>query len=108
MLNSLTIAFICLGLLASDTCIQSVSSQKQSKQTPVARAKLRGFGVDFNSLDIYDMRQTIKKLLLKYELERKNKEISEENAQRRRIYEKYLLGYQGGSSILRDFNTNRF
>jgi hypothetical protein len=108
MLNSLTIAFICLGLLASDTCIQSVSSQKQIKQTPVARAKLRGFGVDFNLLDVYEMRQKLKKLLLKHELERKNKEISDENAKRRRIYEKYLLEYQGGSNFLRDFHTNRF
>jgi hypothetical protein len=32
----------------------------------------------------------------------------EETEKRRRIYEKYLLEYQGGSSILRDFNTNRF
>ena len=108
MLNSFVISLVCFGLLASNTCIQRVSCHKQSKHVPIDRAKLRGFGVDFNSLDIYDMRQTIKKLLLKYELERKNKEISEENAQRRRIYEKYLLGYQGGSSILRDFNTNRF
>ena len=108
MLNFLIIAFICFGLLTSNTCIQNVSSQKQSKQKPIARAKLRGFGVDFISLDIYEMRQKLKNLLLKHELERKNKEICEENAKRRQIYEKYLLGYQGGSNILRDFNTNRF
>jgi len=69
---------------------------------------LRGFGVDFNLLDVYEMRQKLKKLLLKHELERKNKEISDENAKRRRIYEKYLLEYQGGSNFLRDFHTNRF
>ena len=108
MLNSLKIAFICICLLVSNTCIQRVSCQKQSKQMPMARAKLRGFGFDFNLLDIYEMRQKLKRLLLKHELERKNKEISEENAKRSRIYVKYLLGYQGGSSILRDFNTNRF
>jgi len=108
MLNFLKIALICFGLLASNTCIQSVSCQKQSKQMPIARAKLRGFGFDFNLLDIYEMRQKLKRLLLKHELERKNKEISEENAKRSRIYVKYLLGYQGGSNILRDFNTNRF
>jgi len=108
MSNFLIIAFVCFVLLASDTCIQSVSSQKQSQHIPIARAKLRGFGVDSHLLDIYEMRQKLKKVLLKYENERRNKEMFEETEKRRRIYEKYLLEYQGGSSILRDFNTNRF
>ncbi len=108
MLNFLIIAFVCFVLLASDTCIQSVSSQKHSQHIPIARAKLRGFGVGLHLLDIYEMRQTLKKVLLKYENDRRNKEMFEETEKRRRIYEKYLLNYQAGSSILRDFNTNRF
>jgi len=32
----------------------------------------------------------------------------EEEARRRRIYEKYLLAYQRGSNFLRDFHTVRF
>jgi hypothetical protein len=98
------ILLICFGILATN----NIFCQKQSKPIQIARAKLRGFGVGLHLLDIYEMRQKIEKVLLKHELERKNKEISKENAKRRRIYEKYLLGMQGGSNILRDFNTNRF
>jgi hypothetical protein len=37
----------------------------------------------------------------------KNEAILKEEAKRRRLYEKYLLGYQGGSNVLRDFHTNQ-
>jgi hypothetical protein len=39
------------------------------------------------------------------EIERR---ILEEYEKRRRIYKEYLLPYQGGSSVLSDFHTNRF
>jgi hypothetical protein len=111
MLNFLMILLICFGILANNICIQSVSCQKQSQDIQKARAKLRGFDVGLHLLDLYQLRQKLKKL--RNEHERRNKvtlkeEIFEENATRSRIYEHYLLRFQGGSSFLRDFHTNRF
>ena len=101
MLNFPMILLISFGILANNVCIQSFSCQ-------IARAKLRGFGLGLHLLDVYEMRHKLKKVTVQREVERKNKEISEENAKRRRIYEKYLLAFQGNSNILRDFQTNRF
>jgi hypothetical protein len=108
MLNFLIILLICFGILTNNICLRSFSCQKQSNHTPVVCAKLRGFGAGLHLLDIYEMRQKLKKVFEERELERKNKEILIEEAKRRRIYEKYLLGFQARSYILRDFNTNRF
>ena len=42
------------------------------------------------------------------EQEKKNKAMLDEEARRQKIYEKYLLTFQRGSNVLRDFYTNRF
>ena len=54
---------------------------------------------------------SIKKLQLeieKIEIQKKNEELLKKEAERRKIYEKYLLRFQGGSNVLRDFHTNLF
>jgi len=53
----------------------------------------------------YELRQ---KELEKQEIKRKESELQREEARRKKIYEQNLLKYQGGSSFLKDFHTNRF
>ena len=56
----------------------------------------------------YEMRQQIQKEMQRTEIERKEQERLKKEAERKQIFEKYLLASQGGSSVLRDFHTNRF
>ena len=39
---------------------------------------------------------------------KKNKAMLDEEVRRQKIFEKYLLSFQRGSNVLRDFYTNRF
>ena len=59
------------------------------------------FGIKFGELEQTQSAETMKKIM------RPEKKLNEE-ARRRRVYEKYLLKYQRDSSVLRDFHTNRF
>ena len=54
------------------------------------------------------MRQKIQEKIERKKVERKKLEILKKEDERRKIYEKYLLPFQGGSNILKDFITNRF
>jgi len=70
--------------------------------------QLRRFRVKVNLFQMADkIFHNYKKQKEDGETERKRLE-KEEEEKRRRIYEKHLLTYQGGSSFLRDFHTNRF
>jgi len=44
----------------------------------------------------------------KIEMERKHNKILKEDANRRKIFEKHLLKFQGGSNFLKDFHTNLY
>jgi hypothetical protein len=73
----------------------------------VSRAEnkvLRQFSISAHQMKI--MRENVK--LYELWLERKNTEKLKEEAMRRKIYTEYLLAYQRGSSVLRDFHTNLY
>ena len=63
------------------------------------------FGRFYQRNYAYELRQ---KELEKQELKRKESELQREETRRKKIYEQNLLRYQGGSSFLKDFHTNRF
>ena len=75
--------------------------------------KLRRFGI-FQMKKIrewlvsYEFQQQLQKEIKQKEAEKKAHEILKKEAERLRIYKKYLLKSQGGSNVLRDFHTNRF
>jgi len=54
------------------------------------------------------LQQKVSLELEKQEKRMKLEELLYEEAERRRIYEKYLLKFQHGSSVLTDFHTNQF
>jgi hypothetical protein len=76
---------------------------------PTQNYKLRGLGV---VSEIQTLRQNLKLDQLKHkvqkEMDEEKRAKEEEQEERRRIYEKYLLAFQGRSSVLNDFHTNRF
>ena len=55
----------------------------------------------FGELEQTQSAETMKKIM------RPDKKLNEE-ARRRRVYEKYLLKYQQGLKVLTDFHTNIF
>ena len=78
--------------------------QRQNWNVPTARSELRRFGAGLSLLHAYKLQENFEKQART----RKNEAILKEEAKRRQVYEKYLLGYQGGSNVLRDFHTNQF
>ena len=94
--------------------MNEINCQKQNK-LPQNRPsiKLRRFGI-FQMKKIrewlvsYEFQQQLQKEIKRKEAEKKAQEILKKEAERRRIFKKYLLKSQGGSSVLRDFHTNRF
>ena len=57
---------------------------------------------------IYEMRKKLQNMKKQLEIAKKKRELLKKEAERRKVFEKHLLGFQGGSNILSDFNTNRF
>jgi hypothetical protein len=50
----------------------------------------------------------IQEEILEREQAAKNKAMLDEEANRQKVYEQYLLVFQRGSNVLRDFYTNRY
>ena len=96
--------------------IFTVSSQNESQKdfSSIHRAKikLRRFGI-FQMRQIreiiraYEMREKLIVEMRKQEIERRNNEILKEEAKRRNIFVQRLLPLHLGSSVLKDFHTNR-
>ncbi len=107
-MNKCLISTIVITFVAFLSMISRIDCDKQiSKRYP-----LRKFGIKFGELEQIQFAETLEQNI-NLELEnleqimRMEKKLLEE-AGRRRIYEKYLLKYQQGSSVLKDFHTNRF
>jgi hypothetical protein len=93
--------------------IFTVSGQNVSPDfSPKIKIKLRRFGI-FQMRQIreiiraYEMREKLIVEMRKQEIERRNNEILKEEANRRNIFVQRLLPLHLGSSVLRDFHTNR-
>ncbi len=98
----------CLVLFAICTVAYSRStySNKANKPpiaNPIHTYKFRIFDASKNDnlINGRELRQKIDKEL-------KKQAVAIEEARRRKIYLQYLLRYQGGSNILRDFHSSRF
>jgi len=106
------VIFLILFSLLGEIFLGSVTSKHQSKYTP-SHYKLRKFGFfDVNQNNeiaiAYKILMSIQKNMEKQKLDSENRETLRKEAKRRKIYEQHLLAYQGGSSFLKDFHTNRF
>jgi hypothetical protein len=106
---------ILIILLAICSFINQNQSNKVLKQPPLNLRKSPLFWYNSwynNELSRYYQRNYANELrqkeLKKQELKRKENELLKEEARRKKIYEQNLLKYQGGSSFLKDFHTNRF
>jgi hypothetical protein len=70
---------------------------------------LRKFGISTRAyLNALKLHQKIQDELEKQIEDRKSEHLLKMDMERRNIYKQHLLASQGGSSILKDFNTNRF
>jgi len=94
-------------LLNTCICIRNYW-QRQNKKLPKVYGKILGFGVDANLLKALRLQQKMRREFEHQKLQVINEGILKEEAKRKKIYEKHLLKYQGGSNLLRDFYTNRF
>ncbi len=89
-----------LGL--SQVCCESFD-----KQLPMI--PLRRFGFSDKRIQKYfNHLKRLEEEILKREQEKKNKAMLDEEARRQKIFEQYLLTFQRGSNVLRDFYTTRF
>ena len=90
--------------------------QVKDAPPPIPLYKLRRLGLfemriikDWEALwKSYELSQRILKAIEQGKLKKKNQKILNYDAKRRKIYEQYLLPFQGGSNVLKDLNTNRF
>jgi len=97
--------------VVSGMCCQK--RQEEIIQAPILKQssggvfeQLRRFNTRVNLFKIIDnISKNFRNKSEKQEIERKR---LEEDVRRRKIFEKYLLVYQQGSSVLRDFQTSRF
>jgi hypothetical protein len=70
---------------------------------------LRRFGFSDKRIQKYfNHLKRLEEEILKREQEKKNKGMLDEEARRQKIFEQYLLTFQRGSNVLRDFYTTRF
>ena len=88
-------------------CVANIA--KRRFDSPRPSFHLRRYGIE-------DPMKEWKQLLLKVnklrqhemETQRKYNEKMKKEAERKRVFEKYLLAYQGASSFLKDFHTIRY
>jgi hypothetical protein len=107
-MNTFLISIIMIAFVAFLPLISRIDCDKQISK----RYSLRKFGLNFGELQQKLLAETLQqKINLEIEnleqIMRMEKKLIEE-ARRRRIYEKYLLKYQQGSSVLTDFHSNLF
>ena len=95
---------IFLTLLTGLSQVLGENFEKRSAMIP-----LRQFGFSDKRLQKYfNHLKRLEEEIERREQEKKNKAMLDEEARRRKIFEQYLLKFQRGSNVLRDFITNRF
>ena len=74
------------------------------------RFLLRSFGIKFGpgNYDQISLREILDEKLEKHRDELKKMELLKEEKLRQSVYARHLLKFQGGSNVLKDYNTNRF
>ncbi len=107
-MNKFIISIIILTIYTFLTVQRGINCENQISK----RYALRKLGIKFGGLAEMQFAETLQqKINLELEnleqIMRNEKKLIEE-AKRRRVYEKYLLKFQGASSVLRDFHTNLF
>ena len=107
-MNKFLISTIVITFIAFLSLISQIDCEKQISK----RYTLRKFGLKFEDLAELQFAETFHQKI-NLELEKQEKtlridQIMNEVAKRRRIFEKYLLKFQRGSSVLRDFHANLF
>jgi maltose-binding protein MalE len=101
--------FLILIGISTTVCPNERQDVSPIHQTKI---KLRRFGI-FQMRQIreiiraYEMREKLNVQIQRQEIERQNNEILKEEAKRRNIFVQRLLPHHLGSSVLRDFHTNR-
>jgi hypothetical protein len=99
--------FLLLISIYGTDCQKPINGTSKSFQKPNGKSWLR--------LGVFKLRQ-FKVLNRVYEIQQKKQDeldrikegvLVREQERRRKIYNKYLLPYELGSSVLRDFYTNR-
>jgi len=94
--------------------INRILSAQQRKHSPTRqRFQLRKFGLSNNRevdklTKAYEIQLKLEEKMEKQILAIEMKKKLKAEEKRRKIYEKHLLTYQGGSNFLKDFHTNRF
>ena len=98
-------AWVVLFVIWTVVYSRSTYSNKPIKPSiiiPIHEYKFRIFDPNKNNKLINDQ-----ELRQKIEKELKKQAVAIEEARRRKIYLQYLLRYQGGSNLLRDFHSSR-
>jgi len=101
------ITFLYLLIIWTDLLSQ-IGCEKLVKQ-PLPIILLRRFG--FSDKRLQKAFKDFKRLeeeKERREQAKKNKAMLDEEAKRQKIFEQYLLSFQRGSNVLRDFYSNRF
>ena len=104
-----TLILLILLTIIGETLIQRIYCKEPREYSqPRHRQKFNIISVPKELEEAYEIliriQEEIRKQRLAIEYEKKLKE----ETKRRRIYEKHLLAYQGGSNVLKDFHTNQF
>ena len=87
--------------------VSQVGCESLDKQLPMI--PLRRFGFSDKRIQKYfNHLKRLEEEILKREQAKKNKAMLDEEARRQKIFEQYLLTFQRGSNVLRDFYSNRF
>ena len=99
----LTLLTFCVDWLG----VGQVLGENFEKQ--LAMIPLRRFGFSDKRIQKYfNHLKRLEEEIERREQEKKNKAMLDEEAKRQKIFEQYLLNFQRGSNVLRDFYTNRF
>jgi hypothetical protein len=100
---------ISIIVIASFAYLSFSSKGIKCEKQITKRYPLRKFGIKFGDLkEILSAEKLRQKIILELEKQEKELRIVNEEAKRRRIYEKFLLKFQQGSRVLSDFHTNLF
>ena len=87
--------------------VSQVGCESFDKQLPMI--PLRRFGFSDKRIQKYfNHLKRLEEEIERREQEKKNKAMLDEEARRQKIYEQYLLKFQRGSNVLRNFITTRF
>ena len=95
-------------LFMSETCcVTNISTRGYDFPTRPS-FHLRQYGREGIMRELKQLLKANKLRQHELETQRKHNEMMKMEAERRRVFEKYLLRYQGASSFLKDFHTIRY